>query len=211
MRRAAVRVLIACAMLAAPPAMAGAVCGDGTVDTGEQCDDGNLADGDCCSSTCRFEALGTACDDGNFCTVNDVCNGLGTCAGPDRRDCDDRDPCTIDLCVPPGQCGYTPVGFPATQAKFTTSLKSESLCSGRRIPGALTENFKHAGKLVEAASAAPSAKRQRKLVKKAILELQHASSVLMRNQKALGAECFGALRIRINGGKSRTGCLIKFL
>src|SRR5438067_761055 len=29
-------------------------CGDGVLDPGEQCDDGNVQDGDCCSSTCRF-------------------------------------------------------------------------------------------------------------------------------------------------------------
>ena len=31
------------------------VCGDGTPDPGEQCDDGNLDDGDGCTSTCSFE------------------------------------------------------------------------------------------------------------------------------------------------------------
>lgn len=31
------------------------VCGDGSVDPGEQCDDGNTANGDGCSSTCRIE------------------------------------------------------------------------------------------------------------------------------------------------------------
>ena len=30
------------------------MCGDGTVDPGEECDDGNALDGDCCSSTCQF-------------------------------------------------------------------------------------------------------------------------------------------------------------
>ena len=30
-------------------------CGDGTVDLGEQCDDGNNLSGDGCSSTCRTE------------------------------------------------------------------------------------------------------------------------------------------------------------
>jgi cysteine-rich repeat protein len=29
-----------------------AVCGDGVLDVGELCDDGNTADGDCCTSTC---------------------------------------------------------------------------------------------------------------------------------------------------------------
>ncbi len=31
------------------------VCGDGSVDVSEQCDDGNTLDGDGCSSTCRIE------------------------------------------------------------------------------------------------------------------------------------------------------------
>lgn len=45
-------------------------CGNGVVDPGETCDDGNVLDGDCCSATCqaeetRFGDLGaTACVDG---------------------------------------------------------------------------------------------------------------------------------------------------
>ena len=31
------------------------VCGDGVVDAGEQCDDGNLINGDGCSETCEVE------------------------------------------------------------------------------------------------------------------------------------------------------------
>ncbi len=58
---------------------ADAVCGDGALDSGEQCDDGNLADGDCCSSTCQFESAASACaSDGNVCTT-DLCNGSGAC------------------------------------------------------------------------------------------------------------------------------------
>jgi cysteine-rich repeat protein len=37
----------------APPAAA--VCGNGSVEAGEQCDDGNALNGDGCSSTCRIE------------------------------------------------------------------------------------------------------------------------------------------------------------
>lgn len=36
-----------------------AICGDGLVDSGEQCDDGNTADGDGCSSTCQDEVADT--------------------------------------------------------------------------------------------------------------------------------------------------------
>jgi len=48
-------------------------CGNGILDAGEQCDDGNVLDGDGCSSICLFEPfcgdgnvdLNEACDDGN--------------------------------------------------------------------------------------------------------------------------------------------------
>ena len=58
-------------------------CGDGLVQQGEECDDGNLIDGDRCSATCTNEpycgdgilADNEACDDGN--TVdNDGCSSL---------------------------------------------------------------------------------------------------------------------------------------
>lgn len=59
-------------------------CGDGVVDFGELCDDGNVASGDGCSEYCRSElcgnnvvdtAFGEMCDDGN--TVSgDGCSGI---------------------------------------------------------------------------------------------------------------------------------------
>jgi len=66
------------------PAVAVPICGDGTLDPGEQCDDGaaNGAPGDCCTVTCTFQAEGTDCtDDGNLCTA-DVCDGAGLCIHP---------------------------------------------------------------------------------------------------------------------------------
>lgn len=57
-------------------------CGNGKVDTGEACDDGNLIDGDGCSSDCQStelcgnnvvdRAVGEVCDDGNH-TGGDLC------------------------------------------------------------------------------------------------------------------------------------------
>src|SRR5207244_7641728 len=58
--------------------LAGAICGNGVVEPGEQCDDGNTAGGDCCSSGCQFEE--GACDDGDACTVGDACQN-GACVG----------------------------------------------------------------------------------------------------------------------------------
>ncbi len=41
-----------------------------------------------------------ACDDGDPCQSGDTCNG-GLCqAGPDRKDCNDKNPCTVDACEP---------------------------------------------------------------------------------------------------------------
>ena len=78
-----------------------AVCGDNVLDLGEQCDDGNVLAGDCCSPTCQFEALGSPCtSDGNPCT-DDVCDAAGTCLHPNNvAACDDGNPCTSpDTCV----------------------------------------------------------------------------------------------------------------
>ena len=40
------------------------VCGNGTVESGEQCDDGNTVSGDGCSSTCQNESTTPYCGDG---------------------------------------------------------------------------------------------------------------------------------------------------
>jgi cysteine-rich repeat protein len=67
------------------------ICGDGIVDLGEQCDDGNTAAGDCCGPTCLNEGDGSLCDDGNPCTTLSACGG-GACQ-PALGDPD----CGVDL------------------------------------------------------------------------------------------------------------------
>jgi hypothetical protein len=61
----------------APPACL--TCGDGNLDAGEQCDDGNNTNGDCCSAQCTFEPNASPCDDGDPCTASGLCDGSGTC------------------------------------------------------------------------------------------------------------------------------------
>jgi len=103
------------------------LCGDGILQPGEDCDDGNRLAGDCCSPTCKFEPLGSpciaptictnnacngagvcgsvgvndgiACTDGNACTVGDTCTA-GACLGAPKN-CVDGNPCTTDLCTAP--------------------------------------------------------------------------------------------------------------
>ena len=58
-----------------------AVCGNGVVEPGEQCDDGDATGqpGDCCTASCQFQPAGVACaDEGDLCTL-DLCNATGTC------------------------------------------------------------------------------------------------------------------------------------
>ena len=63
-----------------------AVCGNNVPTYAEQCDDGNTANGDCCSSTCQFEAEFSACGEPSdvSCDAPDSCDGAGVCV--DRVD-----------------------------------------------------------------------------------------------------------------------------
>ncbi|MEK9183831.1 MAG: hypothetical protein AAB890_02045, partial [Patescibacteria group bacterium] len=58
-------------------------CGDGFVRAGvEQCDDGNLKDGDGCSAQCENEnkchILKYGCEDGKKCPLDYLCSGMIT-------------------------------------------------------------------------------------------------------------------------------------
>jgi len=54
-------------------------CGDAFLDPGEECDDGNLAAGDCCSPTCQFEPQGDPCGGAADSCTSEVCDGTGRC------------------------------------------------------------------------------------------------------------------------------------
>ncbi|HEY2774764.1 MAG TPA: hypothetical protein VGK20_12020 [Candidatus Binatia bacterium] len=99
-------------------------CGNGTLDFGETCDDGNTVSGDGCSSDCQNEKCIAQtpgydpahpnavplCSDGNACTA-DVCNTAlngGTCQHP-AKNCSDNIDCTDDSCAAGnGQCLHVP-------------------------------------------------------------------------------------------------------
>src|SRR5262245_30355624 len=58
----------------------GGNCGDGFAGPGEQCDDGNAQNGDCCWLGCQAEARGQPCTESfpSLCTA-DQCDGAGRC------------------------------------------------------------------------------------------------------------------------------------
>ncbi len=131
----------------------GVICGNGIVDPGEECDDGNTNAGDCCSPICESIDAGTTCpDDGEVCT-DDVCDGNGSCLHPpvDGISCDDGlfcngpdtcsggscaagsiDPCgggteCADLCDEAGDHCFDPLGSACTpDGNFCT----DDVCDG---------------------------------------------------------------------------------
>jgi cysteine-rich repeat protein len=79
-------------------------CGDGFVDPGEFCDDGNLVDGDGCSAVCTLESCGNGtvevgeqCDDGAL-NGTDACCSSGCALVDSDHDgiCDRDDVCPAD-------------------------------------------------------------------------------------------------------------------
>jgi cysteine-rich repeat protein len=91
------------------------VCGDAVVDPGEDCDDGNALDGDCCSGACLFEASGSVCGTGDACVPAPSCDGAGLCVPGEPLVCDDGDPLSTDHCDPVEGCVFTfpPAPVPA--------------------------------------------------------------------------------------------------
>ncbi|MFQ5494392.1 MAG: FG-GAP-like repeat-containing protein, partial [Phycisphaerae bacterium] len=83
-----------------------AVCGNGIREGAEQCDDGNLVAGDCCSPSCQFESIATVCRAAaSACDVAEFCDGAGACpanvfqsagtacGNPTATVCDNPDTC----------------------------------------------------------------------------------------------------------------------
>jgi cysteine-rich repeat protein len=91
------------------------VCGDGVVEGAEQCDDGNTASGDCCSTTCQYEATGASCGSSSdtACDNVDTCNATGVCQAnnePNGSSCSDDNSCTQTDSCQSGACqGANPV------------------------------------------------------------------------------------------------------
>jgi len=86
---------------------AAASCGNGTVDRGEECDDGNTDDTDDCLTTCRSASCGDRfvragheqCDDGNA-TSGDGCDPDCTWSCESDPECNDGEPCTgVETCA----------------------------------------------------------------------------------------------------------------
>ncbi|MBL6975654.1 MAG: hypothetical protein ISR64_07990 [Deltaproteobacteria bacterium] len=74
------------------------------------CDDLNPCTDDNCDpvNACWYDLLtDVACEDGDLCTINEMCF-LGICESGGDLDCDDGDVCTFDYCLPDSGCEHDP-------------------------------------------------------------------------------------------------------
>ncbi|MFI5317479.1 MAG: hypothetical protein ACHQ6T_17395, partial [Myxococcota bacterium] len=109
-------------------------CGNGHLDPGEDCDDGNTANGDCCSSLCHFEATGSSCSDGNACTTGETCT-TGVCGGGSAVVCNDSNACTADSCVPATGCVYNPTPLNGTSCNDGNACTTGDVCGAGTCAG----------------------------------------------------------------------------
>src|SRR5262249_5298893 len=102
------------------------LCGNGVIDVGEQCDDGNTLDGDCCSAACRFET--GSCNDGNACTAGDTCLA-GVCIPGFPVGCVPADACHLFGTCDPGTGACTnPIGHEGEACDDHDACTSASIC-----------------------------------------------------------------------------------
>lgn len=82
--------------------MVASICGDGMQAADEQCDDGNLKNGDGCDAQCQTEPTTCGdmrCDDGEVCPEDCPSSVCGDGEVDDGEDCDDRNEDSTDACV----------------------------------------------------------------------------------------------------------------
>jgi cysteine-rich repeat protein len=166
-----------CCSSACAPRAEGASCDDGDPCTdGDRCTDGACGGvplvctppGACQFATCeragcvnRPLADGISCDDGEPCTVADVCRG-GGCVGGRPTVCDDGDPCTEDLCVPGTGCSNAPVeGVGQVTCTFVRGVLGPS-CPAV-LPAKLRRQIARAERHATRAATKPRRKARREL------------------------------------------------
>jgi cysteine-rich repeat protein len=100
------------------------VCPNGTPEPGEDCDDGNMTDGDGCDADCTFTCTTDAdCQDGDACNGAETCDtATHLCSGGMTLDCNDMDECTTDTCAAATGCVNTSVFVDGDGDGFTAAM-----------------------------------------------------------------------------------------
>jgi cysteine-rich repeat protein len=87
----------------------GSRCGNGGLNVGEDCDDGNRVNGDCCSSSCTIEGDGSACSELYGCGTGSCTNGGCVVATPTSSGASCQpgtNPCLVGTCDGAGSCAF---------------------------------------------------------------------------------------------------------
>jgi cysteine-rich repeat protein len=172
-------------------------CGDGVLDTDEQCDDGNTLNGDCCGSTCRWEAPGAACDDGDGCIAGEACDGAGACVGGGPVLCNDANRCTADACRL-GFCRFDhDPGYAGVFCELD-ALATEA-CAPRRLDTIILRRVARARQKVERSLHSLTTREQTKLLRSAerTLDRLRANVRTAARQGRVNRTCRTQLRTRI--------------
>jgi hypothetical protein len=115
----------------------GDACANGTCLPGKSpnCNDNNPCTDDDCDPTsgCTHVANSAGCSDGDECSSGDHCEN-GTCISTGNVNCDDKNPCTDDLCTPAGGCAHINNGAPCSDQNACTV--NDECVSGLCKPGA---------------------------------------------------------------------------
>ena len=92
------------------------------------CNDDNYCTDDSCDpeTGCAHVLNQLPCDDGNACTINDIC-AAGICTGGKDANCNDGNPCTDDVCDPESGCANVPNANPCSDGSVCTV---GDLCQG---------------------------------------------------------------------------------
>ena len=98
------------------------------------CNDSNPCTDDSCDPKvgCVFKANVLPCDDGNACTLGDVCSS-GWCKGTSSLSCDDGNPCTTDSCKLGVGCLFENNNLPCDDGNACTA--GDSCSAGTCAPG----------------------------------------------------------------------------
>jgi cysteine-rich repeat protein len=172
-------------------------CGDGVLDAGEQCDDGNTVNGDCCGAACQWEAPGAGCDDGDGCSAGESCDGAGTCFGGGPVFCDDGNRCTADACRR-GFCEFDHgPGYAGVFCELD-ALASEP-CAPRRLQTIISRRVTRARLKVERSLQSLTTQEQARLLRSAERTVTHLRRSVRRAAQLghVNRTCRTQLRTRI--------------